>query len=456
MALGVAKHPNKDLMETLWKSGMRGKAIVEHLEEAGLPPVSYKALAKYGERNWSETIELKLDDKALAEVSDAVDEIAASQLGDIEKVLITKKVYPGWEKDEDGNSFQVDKEAVSHTITIKPSAEASPKQIEVIGRAKVPAFKFPSKARNSPSKPRKLNLAVSIPDMQIGAYDSPDGFLDPTQDEQAIDVAFQVMHDMELEHGIDLVVNQGDNLDFPAFSTHRTPPAYTTNKSTQYAIDRYASILATQRQIAGSARIIDLPSNHVIRLINTLIDKAPALVGIKRAFGKEPILSVPYLCRYEDYNIEVPPGGYPDGKFWASNNLLFVHGDKTSSTPGATARKYLRDGVSTVYGHHHHEEMLRNISEANGKTKVSFAGSPGCLCRVDGVVPAARNGSDDTGKYAGVYREPWNQGIWFIWYDPKGEQDPILEICQIENGQAIFRGKEYTTRVDRFGEVTTK
>lgn len=148
----------------------------------------------------------------------------------------------------------------------------------------------------------------------------------------------------------------------------------------------------------------------------------------------------------------MPPGGYPDGKFWASDNLLFIHGDKTSSVPGATARKYLREGVSVVYGHHHHEELLRNVVEINGRSRVSFAGSAGCTCRVDGFLPSAKTGSDDTGKLAGVQREPWNQGIWFIWYDPEGLSDPVLEICQIENGKSIFRGQLYESTVDKFGE----
>lgn len=440
-------------MESLWKSGLRAKGIIEHLEQEGLPTVSYKALAKYGQRNWSKSLDITVEDKDLSYINELVDEINSTGLGDIEKVVISKKSYPGWDK-IDGESIQVEKESIAHTITLKPFEEEEEDQvseIEVIDRAKVPGVKISSKARRGPSKPFEMNLAVAVPDMQIGAYDAPEGLLVPTQDERAIDVAFQVTSDMQDEHGIDLIANLGDNLDFPAFSSHRSAPGYTTNRTVQYAIDRYATILATERAIAPDSKIIDIPSNHVIRLLNTIIDKVPALVGIKRAYGDMPILSIPYLCRYDEYNIDMPPGGYPDGKYWASDNLLFVHGDRTSSTPGATARKYLRDGVSVVYGHHHHEEMLRNVTEVNGKAKISFAGSPGCLCMVDGSLPSAKTGPDDTGKLAGVQRESWNQGIWFIWYDEKGEKDPILEICQIEDGRSIFRGKEYITTVDRYG-----
>lgn len=437
-------------MEALWKSGLRAKAIIERLEEDGLPTVSYKALAKYGQRNWSKSLAVTVEDKDISYVNDLVEEIKSTGLGEIEKIVVSKKNYPGWDK-VDGESIQVEKESVAHTISIKPFDEDEPEKIEVIDRARVPDIRIASKAPESRSKPFEMNLGVAIPDMQIGAYDAPSGPLEPTQDERAIDVALQVILDMQNEHGLDLIVNLGDNLDFPAFSTHRSAPGYTTNRTVQYAIDRYATILATEREIAPDAKIVDLPSNHVVRLLNTVIDKIPALVGIRRAFGEMPILSIPYLCRYDEYNIEVPPGGYPDGKLWASDNLLFQHGDRTSSTPGATARKYLKDGVSVVYGHHHHEELLRNAVEINGKTKISFSGSPGCLCKVDGSLPSAKTGPDDTGRLAGIQREPWNQGIWFIWYDPKGEKDPILEICSIEDGRAIFRGKEYTATVDGFG-----
>ena len=69
---------------------------------------------------------------------------------------------------------------------------------------------------------------------------------------------------------------------------------------------------------------------------------------------------------------------------------------------------------------------------------------------VDNFAIFAR-GNDDKGRLAGVQRETWNQGIWFIWYDPEGQLEPELEICRIENGRAIFRGMEFTSTVDDYG-----
>lgn len=457
MAAVMADHPAKDIMESMWREGARAKEIFEWLgEQPNWPLVKYETIAKYGQRNWSEKAVarsvVETVDESTEQIEDLITEIQ-DKGGVVTKVVVNKKPRLEWDKST-GENIQVTRDVVEQRVEFVPEStiQVVSKEDPIIERAAIPNIKIASKPLKSRSKPFGMNLAVSIPDMQIGALDVNREALEPTQDEQAIDVGFQVMSSMEKEHGIDLIVNQGDNLDFPAFSSHRSPPGYVTQVATQYAIDRYATILATQRSIAPNAKIVDLPSNHVIRLTNILIDKIPALVGIRRAGEETPLLSISYLCRYDDYNIEAPPGGYPDGKYWASDNLLFVHGDKTSATPGATANKYLKDGVSVVYGHHHHEELLRRVSEVNGTQKVSFAGSAGCLCSVQGNLPSAKTGSDESGRLAGVQREPWNQGIWFIWYDPDGIKDPILEICQIEQGKAVFRGVEYETTVDKFGE----
>lgn len=446
----IKEHPAAAQMEAMWRSGKRAKEIIDWLEETDWPMVKYSTLARYGQRNWSEKATATQVTQTVAtsteEVDDLVDRIEEAG-GEILKVSISKKPRLEWHK-VDGENVQVSREVVESRVEFVPS----PSGVR-LRRAEVPNIniKVSSKSKKQ-SNPEGFNLAASVPDMQIAGFFNHDGKMEPTQDEAAIDVAHQVMALMEHEHGLDLVVNQGDNLDFPAFSSHRSPPAYQIAEGTQYAIERYATILATQRKIAPNATIVDLPSNHVIRLTNTLIDKVPALVGIKRAGEDTPVLSISNLCKFDEYDITQPPGGYPDGKYWASDNLLFVHGESTSSTPGATARKHLRDGVSVVYGHHHHEELLRNIQETPNGPKISFAGSAGCLCRVDGVVPSARTGSDETGRLAGVQTEKWNQGIWFIWYDPEGRRDPYLEICSIYNGTAIFRGQKFESTVDKFGE----
>lgn len=443
---GVSDHPQKQTMREMWETGSRASSIYDWLRENDYPLVSTSTIARYGQRYWTSEIQVELDgdDGAVLGVIDAYDSMGFS----IDKLTHTTKDSWGWEKDEDGANVQVRRETSSKVLSFS-AKESSAGFL----RAEIPPITVGSFDVSRVAKPNGMRLAVSVPDMQIGYRDDGLPLMVSTHDERAIDVAHQVISFMEQVHGVDLVVNQGDNLDLPAFSSHRSPPGYVTQRATQGAIDRYATILATQRRIAPEAAIWDLPSNHVARLTNTLIDRSPALVGVSRANSDVPVISVPYLCRFDEYGVQVPDGGYPDGHFWASDNLKFVHGSLTSSIPGGTARKYLMDRVSVVMGHCHRAEVLYNVAEVNGKAYTSFAGSAGCLCRVDGVLPSARTGSDDKGRLAGVQRETWNQGIWFIWYDPEGVIEPELEICRIENGRAIFRGVEFVSTVDDYGRL---
>lgn len=86
---GVADHPNKDLMEDLWRNqGMRAKKIITYLEEHNLPTVSYKALGKYGQRNWTEKKEGDLD---LTDLDIKLQE--AEDLGIITRISLSKTGY---------------------------------------------------------------------------------------------------------------------------------------------------------------------------------------------------------------------------------------------------------------------------------------------------------------------------------------------------------------------------
>ena len=449
---GVSDHPAKTEMEELWGKGLRGQEIYDWLLSEGYPLIKVATIARYGQRYWTTKVEFG-EDASDGDVLDTIREY--SDLGFVADRLshATKNTFV-WETDDDGNRVQSPKAVTARTVTFRPQKHVS------VTSCSDPAFEraviAPVNVKHLPSKtpvrPSGMSLAVSVPDIQIGYYEGSDGVLEPTHDERAIDVARQIMlHVNDLHGGIDLIVNQGDNLDLPGLSSHRTPPSYVTPRTTQASIDRYATELACQRAIAPDSTIVDLPSNHGARLINTVIDKMPSMVGVTRAGEEAPVLSVPYLCRFDDFGVQIPEGGYPDAAWWASPNLKFVHGHALSSTPGGTAAKYLQDRVSVVTGHFHRSEILYRVCQIDGQPYVSFAGSAGCLCRVDGTIPSYKTGANDKGRLAGVQRETWNQGIWIIWFDPDGIVDAELEICKIEDGKAIFRGKVFETTVDLYG-----
>lgn len=186
------------------------------------------------------------------------------------------------------------------------------------------------------------------------------------------------------------------------------------------------------------------------RLTNNIVDKTPALVGISRSGDAEPVMSIPFLCRFEEAGMQYLEG-YPDASYWANEGLRFVHGSLYSSTKGATAVKYLDKGISTVYGHIHRQELIH----ANAKTQRGgvgyWAGSAGCLCKTDGQVPSTSTGIKSNGKQnSKIKTEDWQQGIFVIWFEENGTESRVEPVL-IENGMAIFRGIEFIATVDPDG-----
>ena len=118
----------------------------------------------------------------------------------------------------------------------------------------------------------------------------------------------------------DIVVCVGDNLDLPEMGKYVTYPAYA--QTTQASIDRATMFCAQMRNAAPDARIVWLAGNHEERMPKYLVQNAGAAYGLRKGNTPEswPVLSVPYLCRMEEYKIEYKPG-YPAADFWINNKL---------------------------------------------------------------------------------------------------------------------------------------
>jgi hypothetical protein len=124
-------------------------------------------------------------------------------------------------------------------------------------------------------------VAVALPDPQIGYRKYEDGTLDPFHDEDAMDVALQIVG---LDHGhpVDQVINLGDFLDLPMYGTYEQEANFA--HTAQLAINRGHKFLAEQRANAGAdARIILLEGNHDKRLTRFINNNASAAYGIKVA-----------------------------------------------------------------------------------------------------------------------------------------------------------------------------
>lgn len=286
----------------------------------------------------------------------------------------------------------------------------------------------------------KIKTCVIVPDIQIGYFRDRSGDLTAIHDEEAISIALQIIKDINPQ----LIVCNGDNLDFPEFSKYRTTPAFA--QTTQTSIDRAALFAAEMRMAAPKAKIVWLAGNHEERLPNYILDNASAAFGLKKGLHSSswPVMSIPYLCNFDKQKIEYIPG-YPAGDYWINNNLKVIHGTKVK-TGANTAHAYLRDEkVSVIYGHIHRiETAYKTRRDVHGSSTI-MAASMGCLSRIDGAVPSMKGSKDLDGRPVKV-SEDWQQGIGVVTYETTGDHRFSLETVPILNNWAMYRGNTYTAK----------
>jgi predicted phosphodiesterase len=358
----------------------------------------------------------------LAQLLDRQD-IDIDQIGDIKKI----SVYQSLTKDADG-------EAQVHDlvgIQISPSWETGP-EWPVIQPG--PTIKLPKSSTTK--KKTALKTCVVLPDMQIGYFRNKDGELEATHDEDAIAIALEITKDINP----DLVVMVGDNLDLPELGKYRLSPAF--QQTTQASIDRATEICAETRAAAPNAKISWLAGNHEERLTNFMLDNAMAAFGIKQGKHPEswPVLSVPNLCRLDDFGIEYL-SGYPASMVWINEHIKVIHGDIVRSG-GSTAMAYLkREKISVIYGHIHRREWAEMTREDYDGPKTVTAASPGCLARIDGAVPSTKGGTDLDGRPLKRH-ENWQQGLAVVQYE-EGDGKFNMEMVTIREGWSLYRDKEY-------------
>lgn len=350
--------------------------------------------------------------------------IDVSEIGSLKRI----SVYQSLTKNEEG-------EAEIHDlfgVQIDPRWADGP-EWPVVDRGPAVRLPKPKALKRSLSGP----TAVVLPDIQMGYFRAADGNLEAIHDESALSVALQIISDVQPEQ----VVMVGDNLDLCEFGKYRTTPAYAL--TTQATIDRATTFLAQLRHAAGpQAKIVWIAGNHDERLTNSILDNAKAAFGLRQGARPDswPVLTVPHLLRMNEFDIRYLPG-YPAARHWITPRLEAIHGTKVVSN-GSTAHRYLSSGMtsSVVYGHIHRIEYAeRTIDTADGPLIVS-AFSPGCLARVDGVVPSTKGGTDLDGRPLPSV-ENWQTGIAVVPYDETG--DFTVELVPIRSGTARWRGKRY-------------
>lgn len=346
-------------------------------------------------------------------------------------------------KDEAGEAQIHDLKGAS--LVLSPKWDTGPEWPVVTQGPKYNVPRSKGKAR----KPKEWETAVILPDIQMGYYKKSlelNAELEPIHDEAAIALSLKLIEDVNP----DRVVMLGDNLDFAELGKFLTAPTF--KQLTQATIDRATLLCAQVRNSAPKAKITWIAGNHEARLARYIQSNAEAAFGLTRGkLDSElrenwPVLSVPNLCRMDEFEIEYLPG-YPESFLALNENLIIRHGDRVTSN-GSTTTKYLNDAhKSVIYGHIHRVEVAYRTRISDNGPRTIMAASPGCLCRIDGAVPSTKSGADEFGRPLMQGAENWQQGLAVVQYQPKGVGEEWFNYEQmwIYNGRGIFRGVEYSS-----------
>lgn len=374
----------------------------------------------------NEILKTQQKEKMLGKIAEMLERknILIEDIGDIKQVSLYQQMF----KNEENEAEVQDLAA----IQFSPKWEQGP-EWPVIQRGPVQIIekkKGPKKVRGAFKKD------VIVPDAQIGYYRGKDGVLHETHDEKAIAVVMEAIEMIQPE----TIVCVGDNLDLPEMGKYLTTPAY--QQTTQAAIDRATTFCAQMRAAAPKAKIIWLAGNHEERMPKYLLTNAAAAYGLRKGNIPDswPVLTIPYLCRMEEYGVEYRPG-YPASDYWINEKLRVIHGDRVKSS-GSTAHVYLNnEKTSVIYGHIHRIETAFKTREDFSGPRTIMAASPGCLARIDGAVPSTKGGVDLDGRPLTRY-ENWQQGFGVVTYETSGEHRFKYEVMPIYNGWSMYENTE--------------
>lgn len=340
--------------------------------------------------------------------------IAAAQIDlDVwECVEVSPNSYESFMKNDDGEAVVVPLWQVKARFRRRDMEALMPvlRPIEVAAGAQIRM----GNRRPSPGVRRVLVL----PDPQFGFVRAArSGALEPLHDRRALDVALQIAYEVR-PHDI---VWLGDMLDAADWSDKFvSSPEF--SQQTQPAVIEAHWWLRRFAEARPSARRHVLEGNHDKRLPNALLVHLRAAYGLRAAdeLARPAQLTLARLLALDSLGYTWSDD-YPNGVYELHPQFWLIHGDLARNRSGATVASLLDQyDVSVIQGHIHRIEMAARTTKSG---RQQWAASPGCLCRVDGIVP---------GRSA---RQNWQQGVAVIYMDGDAHH---LQLVGIREGRALF------------------
>jgi hypothetical protein len=241
------------------------------------------------------------------------------------------------------------------------------------------------------------------------------------------------------------IVLTGDILDLTSVSSYDKDPrlGLPVQDEIAYAHRRLAEIRAAS---GPDTKIYFLYGNHEARFSKWLAKKAPELVGLTDADGRE-MLSLATLLRFDYLDIipcidekTIYTGPESLRSYYKiTEDLIATHGTYSRSTGGGSSIAPIADaaGVSVVGGHDHSQGIaFRTIGGfAELQEKRIAAISTGMMCL-----------RTDLGYLAQHQVSRWSAGFAVIelWGDKAGEWQP--DFASWTGSEIAWRGKRYSSK----------
>ena len=200
----------------------------------------------------------------------------------------------------------------------------------------------------------------------------------------------------------DLIHVNGDLLDFPTVSTHRTQEEY--DHDVNECLRGGLGILRDYRDACPNARITLLRGNHCNRLDYYQKDKAPETSGVKAGGGEKPdgtehdrtTNDLRDLLWLDQLHVDFIPQEWSQAKLGLSRRLTARHGFSTSPSAGKIMLEKLSG--STIQGHDHRLALTlrtRHTGDLDDPLEIRLAMSGGCACEIPGGLGYVNGGEPD-------------------------------------------------------------